>query len=120
MSNKQGQIRQGALLLREALTIERQAGADLFQILMSYDKLVLLALACMQDGQVTCAVRLLAARDSGLPSDFYGRWKIEHAPAEQLLAELHTRLGEDAFAAAWAKGIALTLDEVLEEALAER
>jgi predicted ATPase/DNA-binding SARP family transcriptional activator len=77
------------------------------------------AFACLaaRQGQAEAAVRLFGATGAyaaPLEATFDPVWRLEH---DQLVASARTQLGEAAFAAAWAKGQAMTLDEAVEYAL---
>jgi tetratricopeptide (TPR) repeat protein len=100
---------------RESLALVG-ASSDLFAIAGSLEGLGLVAAS---RGQPACAARLLAAgaaqsEASGIPVTIAQRESRERA-----LADLRAALGEAAFAAAWAAGQALPVEQVIAEALDE-
>jgi tetratricopeptide (TPR) repeat protein len=74
---------------------------------------------CLEDLQR--AARLFgAAEKESLPRLTQRIWvSLEPADPEHLVSDVRAQLGEAAFAAAWAAGQALTLEEAVAEALAE-
>jgi uncharacterized protein HemY len=71
------------------------------------------ALACLAVRQGQAAARLFGATALyAVPTlaQFDPSWRQEH---DQLVALAHTQLGEAAFAAAWAAGAAMTLEEAV-------
>jgi predicted ATPase len=104
---------QAKRLYRESLQV-RHALMDKRGIAECFESLVEVAVA---EGQPVRAARLFAAahwlrETSSTPLDAHGR------PAqERAVANARTALGEDAFAAAWAEGRALSLEEAVALAL---
>ena len=72
----------------------------------------------LEEGQVAEAVRLLGAADVRYKAEGVPLAEAHHAPGEPALADVRAALGESAFAAAWAAGRALALEEALDLALA--
>jgi non-specific serine/threonine protein kinase len=102
-------------LQRESLALQREMD-DRVGIADSLDVLAWVANAA---GEPTRAARLFGAaaavrERSGATS--LPLWRAEH---ERNLAATRARLGEEAFAAAWASGRSLTVEEAIEEALRE-
>lgn len=70
-------------------------------------------------GQSARAARLLGAAAPILDGHAFSLWPHDRTRLEELAAALRASLGEDAFAAAWAEGRAMTLDEAVAYALGE-
>ncbi len=116
---KQGNLRQGMVLVREAITVQRKLGFDISSNLLNHDKLVIAARACMLDRQHERAVKLLAARHV-LISIASNDLSLEtNKVIEGLLTSLQAQLGTEAFGAVWAIGAVLTPEQVFEEIMAE-
>ena len=62
------------------------------------------------------AVRLLAAASGMIEAARGVPWPVERAEHDRILAATRVRLGEEAFAGAWAAGRALTLEGAVAEA----
>jgi hypothetical protein len=72
-----------------------------------------------KEGLFARAARLLAAATATELSRLWSRrMPAEDAERDACLAEARAALGEEAFASAWAAGVAMHPDEAVEEALA--
>jgi tetratricopeptide (TPR) repeat protein len=104
----QGDATQATALLREALALQLQFNPQLIR-----ESLDGLAWLVGGHGQPARAARLLGATESmlmgGVPT-----WRFAH---EQIVAAVRAQLDESVFAAAWAEGQALTLEQAIAEAL---
>jgi hypothetical protein len=100
-------------LCREGLTILQQIGAKL----PIAECLAGLAAALAAQGPLALAERLIAAAQTGRESIGAPLSPAAHADQERLLAVLRPALGEAAFAATWAEGQAMSLDEAVAVAL---
>jgi predicted ATPase len=100
-------------LYEESLTLYRELGNTRGMVS------VLSGLACLVQihGQPRTAARLLSAMEALLAQIHIRLEEPHHSDMEQAIATLHAQLGEETFAAAWAAGRALTLDEAVAEAL---
>jgi predicted ATPase/class 3 adenylate cyclase/DNA-binding XRE family transcriptional regulator len=110
LTNAQGDATRATALLRKALALQQQFNPHL--IGESLDGYAWLAVG---QGQPAGAARLLGATESmlagGVPS-----WRFAH---QQLVAAVRAQLDEAAFAAAWAEGQAMTLEQAIAYALSE-
>jgi DNA-binding CsgD family transcriptional regulator len=116
LSRLQGEYERATALMRESLVLRRDLGYT-WGIAGCLEGLAGPAGA---QGQPERAAQLFGAADSlreaiGAPPS-----PAERAVYERDLAAVHTRLGEEAFAAAWAAGRAMPLEQAIECALAER
>jgi tetratricopeptide (TPR) repeat protein len=108
-----GNAEEGLAILHEGLTLQVQLG----QIYIVIEIIELLAGIALGQGQTVQAVRLLAAASAlrrvlGLPGYPAARCFYDHT-----LAAARAQLSADAFAAAWAEGQAITLEQAIDEAL---
>ena len=71
-------------------------------------------------GWLEPAVRLLGAAARILDELAFSLWPHDRARLEELVTALRASLGEDAFAAAWAEGEAVSLDEAVAYAMEEQ
>jgi tetratricopeptide (TPR) repeat protein len=117
--NAQGDSAQASTILREALILQQQ-----FARQMVYgeliDSLEAYAGVAVGQGQAVRAVHLLGAAEAlrrtskcSMPSSAIPAYK-------QDIATLHAQLDDASFAAGWAAGQALTLEQAIAEALAEQ
>ena len=111
----QGNFARATALYQEGLALS-QGLSDKLRVLREMEGL---ATAVAAQGQAERAVRLLGAA-AGL-RDLLGsaRHPMDRVAVERAEAALRAALGEEAFAAAWAAGRALSLDEAIYEALGE-
>jgi len=85
---------------------------------MCVSGLALVALAQVNPEQAT---RLCAAAETGIESMRHwsiGRWVIQRAEYKRTIAAIRAQIEEPTFAAAWAEGQKLTLEQAIAEALA--
>lgn len=117
LAQKQGNLQQAAKLFREALVLKQRAGVNSLSSLQ--DKLGIIALDYALKGQDERALRLLAAHrtfgSTPEPEDLETR-----NAHEKFLAKLQTQLGMQIFSIIWGAGAAMTPEQAVEEALAER
>jgi predicted ATPase len=109
LAQRQGDYARAQTLHEEslALSVEMDVPARIARTLEAF--------ACLaaRQGQAEIAVRLFGATEVyTAPREEYFDpiWRQEH---DQLLALARTQLGEESFAAAWAAGAAMTLDEAV-------
>ncbi len=95
--------------LQEALTVCREAG-DHWGIAMS---LIGLAGMAGAQGEPERGARLLGAIDAVQQGFATVMWPVDRAEYRRSLAAIRAALTEEQFAAAWAEGQAMTLDEVI-------
>ena len=115
---EQGDLHQCVTFVREAITVQYKLGFDLISNLLNNDKLVIVAHFCIVQGQNERAVKLLAAHYVLANVAGHTATLIAEKSTEELLAELQAQLGVEAFASAWAIGVALTPEQALEEIIA--
>ena len=96
-------------LHHEALAVRIGSGLRMYYV----NSLDALARVASRAESRTEAVRLLAASDRGRAEMGYPRPPIDVPDHEELVAQLRTAMGEAEFDAAWAEGIALSLDEAV-------
>jgi predicted ATPase/class 3 adenylate cyclase len=111
----QGDIEQGIAILRDGLILQQQVRNDLVII----ESLGAVAGVAVGQGRAVRAARLLAAVEALRATTGTQRQSSVRAAYERDVAAARGQLGEPAFAAAWAAGQQLTLEEALAEALAE-
>src|SRR5262249_25199608 len=102
-----------ASLLKQSLAVARESGS---QFVIAY---AIVGLACVAagTGQFGPAARLFAAADHAQPGNATFRLTpLARADYERHLAATREALGEAAFAAAWAEGAAMALEQAAEEA----
>jgi predicted ATPase/transcriptional regulator with XRE-family HTH domain len=106
---KQGDIARAVALLEESLGIYQDIGwkQGIGWTLQFFSRV-----ACAL-GQPELATRLLGA-EAALGYQVWPTLRTDH---ERTIAAAHTALGEEAFAAAWAAGHALTLEQAITEAI---
>jgi predicted ATPase len=110
----QGNQRQATALLREALSLQQQQDHKT-QILESLEGFAQLASA---HGQAARAAQLLGAADGLRAASGVLRPPGERAPYERIVARVRAQLDEATFAAAWATGQTMSLDQATALALA--
>jgi predicted ATPase len=110
-----GDYERAAALYRESLAPRREAGLPFFMILSLEDFAILAA----HQGQGRRAVRLFGAAEAQCEAIGNIPPLTSHLHYEWAVATARAALGDDAFAAAWAAGRALTLQEAAAEALGE-
>jgi ATP/maltotriose-dependent transcriptional regulator MalT len=111
---EQGDAALAHALLDEALALAREVGDQLY---LAWD-LALLALVAIAQGQVRWAAQLLGASEALADAIGLGARPTETASTanpigKHTLATIRARLGEAAFAAAWAEGRAMTPEQAL-------
>lgn len=111
----EGDCTRAKKFLRESLLKYRDVG-DKWHIALCLDRLARVA-AAQEHGEL--AARLLGAADALRETIGAPLPPSEHAGREQALRVARERLSEEAFAAAWADGYAMKLDQAIAYALAE-
>ncbi|HEY3230139.1 MAG TPA: tetratricopeptide repeat protein, partial [Roseiflexaceae bacterium] len=109
----QGQHARAEALLVESLVVSRTV-EDWNQI--AYGLAVMGGVAVAQ-GQPECAARLLGAAEAWFDTIGHIIGQTERAEHDGYIAAARAQLGEEAFAAAWAAGRAMTIEQAVEEAL---
>ncbi len=112
----QGDLVRAVALQRESLALRREL-ADRHGITVCLEGLAWVANG---QGQPVSAARLFGAAEALRERIGAVPWPLWLAEHERNVAATRARLGEEAFAAAWAAGRALAVDEALGEALGER
>jgi tetratricopeptide (TPR) repeat protein len=110
----QGDTTQGSALLREGLSLKQQFGWHRDSII-SLERFAWLA---VKQNQPVQAARLLGAAAALRDTTPGGYWPAGHAASAHIVAAVRAQLNEATFAAAWADGQALTLEQAIAEALA--
>jgi tetratricopeptide (TPR) repeat protein len=111
---RQDDHKQAESFCRESLTLSREIGG-IWQIEQG---LAGLAGAAALKGQYERAARLFAAAEALRTSLGRQRSIADQADYDKRVASTRARLGDMAFAAAWAEGRAMTLEQAIEYALA--
>jgi tetratricopeptide (TPR) repeat protein len=114
----QGDLGRGAALYAECLVMARDTGIRP-QIARALEGLAYVALQASPAGDPRRAVRLLGATVA-LGAGGWTPMRIEPDRPERVRAAARAALGEEAFAAAWAEGQAMTLEEAVALALADQ
>jgi tetratricopeptide (TPR) repeat protein len=109
----QGDATHASALLREALILKQQLGWHRDSMI----SLERFAGVAARQGQTVRAVRLLGAAAAFRDTTTGGYWPAGHAVHAHTLAAVHAQLDAATFAAAWAAGQALTLEQAIAEAL---
>ncbi|MGQ0548412.1 MAG: tetratricopeptide repeat protein [Armatimonadota bacterium] len=109
-----GDLGRAADLYKESLTLRRERN-DLWGIA---DSLVLLASVDDSREDVRRPARLLGAAEAAREPWGTAGTATRRQNTERLASALRTRLGPRAFAAAWAEGRRLPLDQIIEQAMA--
>jgi predicted ATPase/class 3 adenylate cyclase/tetratricopeptide (TPR) repeat protein/DNA-binding XRE family transcriptional regulator len=110
-----GDATQASALLREGLILKQQFGWQRDSI----DSLERFAWAAARQGQTVWAAHLLGAAAAFRTAWPGGYWPAGRAAYAHTVATVRAQLDEAAFAAAWAAGQALTLEQAIAEALGE-
>jgi predicted ATPase/DNA-binding CsgD family transcriptional regulator len=114
LSIEQGNHRSAAVFLRESLNMSREVGSKQGVI----ERLAGLAGVAVAEGQPKRVARLLGAAEVGL-GKIGGHWYThDRLEFESRVKAARVALGDAAFAAAWAEGRAMTLEQAIEYALA--
>jgi hypothetical protein len=113
LAHNQGDDARAAALMAESLALVRETA---WQEFIAYC-LAGLSWVAMSQGRAERAARLLGAAKA--PFDAAGDLlsAIDRAEFDRNVATARAKLGEDAFAAAWQAGQAMTLDQAVAEAL---
>jgi ATP/maltotriose-dependent transcriptional regulator MalT len=104
----QGDMTRATTLLREALTLQRQFEPDLVK-----ESLDVFAWMAARQGKPAQAARWLGATEPMLTEGF-PPWRSMH---EKIMIIVRSQFDEATFAAAWAAGQALTVEQAIAEAL---
>jgi non-specific serine/threonine protein kinase len=112
---KQGDLREAHNLFARSLTLYRKLGEKNLITTCLGEIAVVNKLQERHD----TAARLLGAAEAAREAAGIAVLPVSQTGYEAHVAELRARLGADAFAAAWAEGRALTLDEAVDYALEE-
>jgi hypothetical protein len=107
IKRRQGDLAQARAVCTEGLVLAREVGLG---YAMGYN-LIGLARVAADEGQPEQAARLFGAAEAYLLPDAMD--PLERADYERAVAEVRARLGEQAFAAAWAKGRTMTPEQAL-------
>ena len=109
-----GKAEEGLAILREALTLQVQLG----QTYLVLEIIELLAGIALGQGHIVQAARLLAAATALRRAHNLPGYPAARSYSDHILAATRAQLGNEAFAAAWASGQALTLEQAIAETLA--
>ncbi|MGH2402892.1 MAG: ATP-binding protein, partial [bacterium] len=109
----EGEPDHAASILREALTQQQKRG-DAQAIACSLEGLASVMLA---RGMPAHATRLFGTADALREAIGAPRWPVDRAVYESEIGKVRTSLGDEAFAAAWSAGRAMSVDEAAEFAL---
>jgi tetratricopeptide (TPR) repeat protein len=113
MAHSQGDYARAAAFHAESLTLRREAGAKR-GIAESLEGLAgVLAAAQDQPAVAEKAARLLGAAEAVRETIGAPLPPVERSDHDRHVAAVHARLSEEAFAAAWAKGRAMTLEQAI-------
>ena len=115
LAGARGEYGHAAVAFRESLAHARAMGRPDFAI----KNVEGLAMVAAGGGRPTRAARLLGAAAAARQARGIPRLPVEQAGYEALVRRVEAALGGPAFAAAWAAGAALTLEQAVAEALAE-
>jgi len=111
----EGDLQRAGKLLRESLVQYRDVG-DKWHIALCLDRLARVAAA---QGAWERTARLLCAEEALRQTIGAPLPPAEHHGREQTLQLAHEHLGEELFAAAWADGYAMKLEDAIAYALSE-
>jgi tetratricopeptide (TPR) repeat protein len=109
----QGDYERARVLLEESLTLFRELGSQ-WGIVNALEELAKLAGV---KGQRERAARLLGAAEALREAIGAPMYLPERSDYEQIVTELRSALGDEAFAVAWAEGRAMTLEQAIAYAL---
>jgi tetratricopeptide (TPR) repeat protein len=116
LANQKGDDRTARALLRESLSLFQELGNRWYGIHACLGELAVVALA---QGQAERAARLLGASEGLFGTIALPREGADRAAYEHQVASIRAALGEEVFAAAWAVGQAMTLEDAIRFALEE-
>jgi predicted ATPase len=111
--NAQGEAMQATALFREALTLQQQFG----RVELIMQNLEGFAALLAGQGQPIQAARLLAATEVLCTGAHLRLFDAEQAAYDHICTAVRAQLDEAAFAAAWAAGQAMSLEQAIAEAL---
>jgi non-specific serine/threonine protein kinase len=111
-----GDVERATALLEESLRLFH----ELADVPCSWNQLVLVAHVATKAGRHTRAARLLGAADVQQRASGMVPLVIARAVHQDTITATRSVLGEDAFAAAWAEGRAMTLEQAVAYALGEQ
>jgi non-specific serine/threonine protein kinase len=112
---RRGDVERATALLDESLRLFH----GLADVPCSWNQLVLVAHVATKAGHHTRAARLLGAADVQQRASGMVPLNIARAVHDETIAAARSGLGEDAYAAAWAEGRAMTLEQAVAYALEE-
>jgi len=115
VAEARGDVDRAVELLHECLVLRHIAGSAP-TVAAAVQRLAVVA---VRRGALEHATRLFAAAEAVLSAASLAMSTAGRAPFEPELASLRATLGPDRFEAAWAAGSALTIDQVIEEVLAD-
>ena len=115
VAHLEGKDDEGARLQRESLSLWRAYGATAFTMRC----MERLAFAILGTGDAARACRLLGAAEARRDALGTRRPPIQQPAVDQCREKLRGILGLDRFAAAWAEGQAMSLDQAMDYALVE-
>ncbi|MBI3659152.1 tetratricopeptide repeat protein [Candidatus Acetothermia bacterium] len=115
VARKQSKHKSAQSLLKQGLVIRREIG-DKYNSIISLENLA--QLACTQK-QTEWAVQLFGAAEALREALGSPLSAADRAEYDLVIASLHTTLGDETFAKAWAEGRAMTLDQAIAYALGE-
>ncbi|HEX9441154.1 MAG TPA: tetratricopeptide repeat protein, partial [Roseiflexaceae bacterium] len=116
---KQGDDRRAHVLLAESLALKHEVGGRLGVARTLMDFAGLVAAQGQQRAELERATRLYAAAEALEDSISFVYANVDGAAHQRTIAMLRTQLSEAAFAAAWAAGQAMTLEQAIADALAD-
>jgi predicted ATPase/DNA-binding CsgD family transcriptional regulator len=105
----EGDIQGAESLAHEAMSLGREAGDQIGLV----DALELLARLVAEQSSPREAVRLWAAAESMRAGLGYVRFPVEQGPYDAAVASIKEALGPEEFAAAWAEGAKLSVEEAI-------
>jgi predicted ATPase/DNA-binding SARP family transcriptional activator len=117
VASEQGDYRVAQAFLAESVALWRERGNTWWGI---HECLAELAGVALGQGQAARAARLFGATEALFGAISAPQPAAEQGRHERQLASIRAALGDEAFAAAWAAGRAMSLDEAIAEALANR
>jgi ATP/maltotriose-dependent transcriptional regulator MalT len=109
LSARKGAFQEAESLAHDALSLGREAGDQLGLV----DALELVARLAREQDSNAESTRLWAAAESLRSRLGYARFPIEQGPCQASVAGAKEALGADDFAAAWAEGAKLSVDEAI-------
>jgi predicted ATPase/DNA-binding SARP family transcriptional activator len=112
---QQGEFQAAASRLRKAISVFSEVG-DKWFLMICLEQLALVASA---QGQVEAAARWLGSTEVLRKAFSLPRRPADQPLYERNVAEIQARVGRDAFDLAWEEGCKMTLEQVVDDALAE-